>query len=138
MVGAGGVGVIFGVGPVGDNKDLDIFIQAAAGPETVPLVAVYLVEGFTELNTPSFEFNMDKREAIYQYAYVISGVVVAAFFHILVYDLDEVVVDIVLVQKVYVLALAAVPAEDLDIVFLDLFLPPVSCSLMWLARVVLE
>ena len=54
VVDSGGVGVILGVGSIGDDKHLHIFIKATPCPETVPLVSVYLVEGLFELNTPSF------------------------------------------------------------------------------------
>ena len=46
MAAAGGIGIILGVSAVGDNKQLDIFIETASCPEAFPLVAVYLVKGF--------------------------------------------------------------------------------------------
>lgn len=120
MVGPGGVGVVFGVGSIGDDKYLHILIQPASCPETVPLVPVYLVESFFELDTSSFELNMHEGEAIDKNGHIISGIMVPSFFHILVYDLKGVVVDIVLVYEFDVLAFTCVSFEDLDIVILNL------------------
>ena len=69
---------------------------------------------------PAFQLNMHEREAIDKDGHIISGVIVSAFFHILVYDLDEVIVDIILVNEFDVLAFAGVPFKDLDIVILNL------------------
>ncbi len=49
------VGVIFGIGAVADNKYLNILVQTAACPETVALIAVYLIECFADRNAASFK-----------------------------------------------------------------------------------
>lgn len=120
VVGTGGVGVVFGICSIGDDKYLHILIQSASCPETVPLVSVYLVESLLELDTSSFEFNMHKWETIDKYGHIISGVIVPAVFHILIYDLDKVIMDIVLVDEFEVLAFTRVSFKDLNIVILNL------------------
>ena len=63
---------------------------------------------------------MHKWEAIDKYGHIISSVIVPAFFHILVYDLDKVIMDIVLVDEFDVPAFTCIPFKDLDIVILNL------------------
>ena len=120
MVRPGGVGVVLGVGSIGDDKHLHIFIKATPCPETVPLVSVYLVEGLFELDTPSFELHMYQGKTIDQDGDIISGVMGSILLLILVDDLDKVVVDVGLVNQIDVLALTSVPFENLDIVLLYL------------------
>ena len=120
VVGSGGVGVVLGVGAIGDDKYLHILIQPRTSPETVPLVSVYLVEGFFELDTPPFEFHMHQGKSIDKDGDVIPGVMGSTSLDILVDDLDIVVVDVGLVNQVDVLALTCIPFEDLDIILLYL------------------
>ena len=63
---------------------------------------------------------MHKWKSVYKNGHIISGVIVSALFDILVYDLDEVIMDVVLVKQLYVLAFSCVPFENLDIVVLYL------------------
>ena len=120
MIGSGGVGVVLGVGAIGDDKYLHILIQSRASPETVPLVSVYLVEGLFELDTPPFEFHMHQWKTIDKDGDIIPGVMGSTCLDILVDDLDKVVVDVGLVNQVDVLALSCVPFENLDVVLLYL------------------
>ena len=53
VVEAGGVRVIFGIGAVGYDENLHIFIQSAACPKTISLITVNLVECLFELNPSS-------------------------------------------------------------------------------------
>ncbi len=48
------IGVILGVGSIGDDEELDVFKESMGSPERIPLVAFYLVEGFPDGNSPSF------------------------------------------------------------------------------------
>ena len=41
---AGAVGIIFGVGAIGNDENLHVFKEATASPEGVPLVALDLVK----------------------------------------------------------------------------------------------
>ena len=120
MVRPGSVGVVLGVGTIGDDKHLHILIQTTSSPETVPLVSVYLVEGFFELDTPSFELHMYQGKTIDKDGHIISGVMGSILLHILVDDLDKVVVDVGLVNQIDVLALTSVPFKYLDVVLLYL------------------
>ena len=63
---------------------------------------------------------MHKGKTVYKYGHIIPGVIVSALLDILVYDLDEVVVDVVLVEQFDVLAFSCVSFENLDIVILYL------------------
>ena len=72
---AGTVGVVFGVGAIGDHKDLYILKQTAACPEGIPLVAVDLVEGFPDGHTAPLEFDMHQRQSVDQNRHVITIVV---------------------------------------------------------------
>ncbi len=54
MTGAGGVGIILGVGAVRNNKDLHILKKAAGRPEALALIAFNLVEGLTDGDAPAF------------------------------------------------------------------------------------
>ena len=120
MVGAGGVGVVFGICSIGDDKYLHILIQSASCPETVSLIAVYLVKGLFQLYAPVFQLNVYEGESVDKYCHVVPRVVVSAFLDILVYDLEGVIMDIVLVNEFDVLAFAGVSFKDMDIVILNL------------------
>lgn len=59
-------------------------------------------------------------ESVDKYCHVVPRVVVSAFLDILVYDLEGVIMDIVLVNEFDVLAFTCIPFKDLDIVILYL------------------
>ena len=118
MVCAGGVRVVFRVGAVRNDKYLHVLVESASCPETVPLIAVYLVERFFQLYATSFQFNVYEGESVYKYGHVVPRVIVSAFLDILVDDLNEIVVDILLVDEVDVTAFPVVPLQDLDVIFL--------------------
>ena len=56
----GGVGVVLGERAIGDDEQLYVVEQAAARPETVPLVPVYLVERLTDVHAAAFEFDVHR------------------------------------------------------------------------------
>ena len=118
MVCAGGVRVVFRVGAVRDDKYLHVLVKSASCPETVPLIAVYLVERFFQLYATAFQFNVYEGESVYKYGHVVPRVIVSVFLDILVDDLDKIVVDILLVDEVDVPAFPVVPLQDLDVIFL--------------------
>ena len=120
MVEACGVGVILGVGSVGYDEYLNIFIQSASCPETISLIAVNLIERLFELNASSLQFYMHERQSIDEYGHIVAGIVVSLLLFVLVDDLEVVVMNILLVNQVDVLGLASVSFEDLDMVFLYL------------------
>ena len=118
-----GVGVILGVGAVGDDKNLHILKEAAPRPEGVPLVAVDLVKGLPDGHAPALEFDMYQRQAIDQNGHVVAVVVACPLrlaYLILVDDLEAVVVDVFLVNEGDILGGAVVPPEHLHKVLLDL------------------
>ena len=117
------VGVIFGISSVADNKYLYILIQTAASPEAVALITIYLIERLADRNAASFQLNMYKRQTVHEYGNIIPVVVlgsVGLVYHILIYDLQAVIVDITLVDKCNVLGSTIVAAKYLNIVFLYL------------------
>ena len=119
----GGVGVVLGVGAVGDDENLHILVQAAPGPEGVPLVAVDLVERLPDGHAPALEFNMYQGKTVDQHRHIVAVVVACPLLLadlILVDDLEIVVVDILFIDEGDVLGGAVIPAEHLDAVLLDL------------------
>ena len=87
MVEAGGIRVILCVSSVGYDENLHIFIQSAACPETISLIAVNLVERLFELDTSPLQFYMHKRQSIDEYGNIVAGVVVSLLLLVLVDDL---------------------------------------------------
>ncbi len=71
----GAVGIVFGVGAVGDHEDLHIFKQAAACPEGVPLVPVDLVERFPDRHAAAFQLNMHERQTVHEHRHIIPVIV---------------------------------------------------------------
>ena len=119
---AGGVGIILGVGAVGDHKNLHILIQAAARPKAVPLVAVYLIKRLPNRHAPAFQLDMDQGQTVHQNRHIIAVVIprpVLLVHGVLVDDLEAVVVDVLFVNEGDIFALASVPPEDLHKVLLD-------------------
>ena len=122
VVKPGSVGVILGIGAVGHHKNLHILKQARSRPETVPLVAVDLVERLPDGHTPPLEFNMYHRQAVDQNRHIIAVVVGRALLFgndVLVDDLQAVVVDVLFIKQRDVFAAAVVPAEHLHKVLLN-------------------
>ena len=54
----GTVRIIFRIRSVGDNKNLDVFIQPTTQPERLPLVAFNLIESLPDGHAPAFQFYM--------------------------------------------------------------------------------
>ena len=54
----GTVRIIFRIRSVGDNKNLNVFIQPAARPERLSLVALNLIESLSDGHAPAFQFYM--------------------------------------------------------------------------------
>lgn len=119
----GGVGIVLGVGAVGDHKDLDVLIEAAARPEGVPLIAVDLLKGLPEGDAPALELHMDQGQAVDQDGHVVAVVVAGPLVGahgVLMDDLEMVVVDLLFVDEGDVFGGAVVPVEHLDKILLDL------------------
>lgn len=72
------------------------------------MVAVDLVEGFTDSDASAFQFHMNQGQTVHKYGNIIAGLVCSLFFLILVDDLQAVVVDVRLVNQLDVLGRALV------------------------------
>ena len=105
---AGRVGIILGMRTVGDDEYLNVLLEAATCPETIPLIAVDLIERFFERNAAALEFNMNQRESVYEYGHVVAVIIVAVAFGVLVDDLQRIIVDDFLVDQRDVLAASVV------------------------------
>ena len=122
MIEPGGVGIILGVGAVGDYKNLHILIKARGSPEAVPLITFNLIERLPDGYAPPLEFDMDHWEAVHKHRYVIAIVMGSPFLFgnsVLIDDLQPVVVNILLINQRDVFAAAIVPAQHLNMVLLD-------------------
>ena len=116
---AGGVGIIAGVRAVRDNKDLNVFIQARAGPKAVTLITVNLVESLAEGHSAPLEFDMHHRQAVHQDGHVIAAFIGPFRFFILVEHLQAVIMDGLFIYQADVFAAAVIPPEHLDVICLD-------------------
>ena len=128
---AGGVGIILRVGAVGDDKDLDIFKQAACRPEAVALVALDLVERLADGHAAPLELDMYQRQTVDEGSHVIARVVVARSLLVLVEHLQTVVVNMLFVQQVDVFGRAAILPQHLHMIELNparLFQNAVVCA----------
>ena len=136
----GGVGVVLGVGAVGDDKDLYILEQAAPRPEGVPLVAVDLVKCLTYGNTSALQFDMHKRQTINQYCNIITIIMFCAIVRanrILIDDLQPVVMDVLFIYECNILGRTVITSQDLDIVLL--YLPSLFHNmLIWIGNGIFE
>lgn len=127
---AGRIGVVFRVRAVGDNENLHILIQAAASPKAVPLVTVDLVERLFDGHTAPLQFHMNQRQTVYQNRDIIAVIIVAAVLHILVNDLQAVVVDVLFIQQRDIDRRAVLAGQVLNVVLLDaagLFFDTIVC-----------
>ena len=99
---AGAVGIVLGVGAVGDDKKLHILKKAAARPKGVALIAVNLVKGFPDGDAAAFELYMYHRQTIDKDGHIIAVVIPGPVFftqNILVDDLQAVVVNVLFIKK---------------------------------------
>lgn len=118
----GGIGIIFCIGTVGDHEDLHKLVKAACRPEAVPLIAVNLVEGFTDGNATALQFNMDHRQTVDEDRNIIAVIVdspLAGGHGVLIDDLQNIVVDILFVNEGDILAFTVIALQHLYMVFLN-------------------
>lgn len=104
------VGVIFCVNPVADDEYLHELEQSVRGPERVPLVAVHLVKGFLQFDSPAFELDLDQRKSVDQDGDVIP-VLPGPFHGDLMGNLEEVLAPVVQLQEFEVDAFAVVTGK---------------------------
>ena len=85
-----GVGIIFCIRAVGDDKNLNILKQTAAGKEALALIAVDLVERLADRNAAPLQLDMHHRKTVDKHRHVIAVVVSCALglrYFILIDDL---------------------------------------------------
>ena len=119
---AGAVGIIFGVGAIGNDKYLHIFKEATARPEGVPLVALDLVKGLTDGYAPAFEFHVHQGQTVDQNGHIIAIVVFGALLlaiFVLVEHLQAIVMDILFIDNANIFRSAIVTLKAEDGAFLD-------------------
>ncbi len=117
----GRVGVIFGVCTVGNDKNLNVFVQTAAGKERVALIAVDLVERFTDGDTAPLELDMHHREPVAKDRHVKAGIVSGTVVfgqHVLVDDLQTIVVHVLFINQRDIFGCAVVTLQHLHVIFL--------------------
>ena len=116
------VGIIFGVGAIGNDEYLHIFKEAAARPEGVPLVALDLVEGLTNGDAAAFEFHMDQGQTVNENGHVVAIVVFGALLLavlVLVQHLQAIVMDILFINDTDIFRGAVVTLEAENGAFLN-------------------
>ena len=118
---AHGVGVVLGVGTVGDDEDLHVAEESVAGArvEGVALVAVDLVEGLAQFFTAPLKFDVDQGQAVDEDGDVVAVGARARVDGVLADHLHLVAVNVGLVDEADVLGGAVVAGEDLHVVLLD-------------------
>ena len=120
---SGAVRIILCICTIGNDKNLNILIQSTSCPERVPLVTVNLIKRLTDGYTSAFQFNMHKRQTVYQYCNIIAVVMLCTIFranHILIDNLQPVVMDVLFIYECNILGRTVITSQDLDIIFLYL------------------
>ena len=116
---ASGIGIILCVRTVGDDENLYILVQSACRPETVSLIALDLIEGFTDGNAAPLQFHVHQWKPVHQERHIVARVVISGCFFILIDDLQAVVVDVLLVDELNILGRAVITVQHLHMVGLD-------------------
>ena len=119
---SGGVGVILGIGPVRDHEDLHVFKEPGARPERVAEIAVDLVERLFDRDAPPFQFHVYQRKPVDKDRDVVAIVAASAVFgphHVLIDDLQAVVMYVLFVQQRDILRRSVVAAKHLHVILLD-------------------
>src|SRR5699024_4908532 len=106
-----------------NNKELYIFEQARPGPKTIALVAINLVESFTNIDPTALEFDVHHRQAVHQNCHVVAGGMLRSALtftgFILINNLKPVVVDICLIQQSHIFSRAIIAPQQLNMVLMD-------------------
>ena len=108
---SGTVGIILCICTIGNDKNLNVFVQSASCPERIPLVTINLIERLTDGNTSAFQLNMYKRQTVYQYGNIITVVMLCTIFHadhILINNLQPVIMDVLFIYERNILGFAII------------------------------
>lgn len=114
-----GIGIVLCMGSVGNNKDFHVLVQPGGCPETVALVAVDLIEGFTDGNAPALQFHMNQGKAVDKDGHIVACFVHPASLNVLIDNLKAVVVYILPVKERNVLCQAIVTPDGKNALLLD-------------------
>lgn len=114
-----GIAVILGIGSVRYDEELHKLEQPAACPETLPLVAVDLIESLLDVYATPFQLEMNQRQTVHQYGNVVTVGACAVICFVLIDDLKRVVMDIGLVEQVDIFDCPVVVCQQLHMVFLN-------------------
>lgn len=114
-----GIAVILGIGSVRYDEELHKLEQPAAGPETLPLVAVDLIESLLDVYAAPFQLDMNQRQTVHQYGNIVTVGACTVICFVLIDDLKRVVVDIGLVEQVDIFDCPVVARQQLHMVFLN-------------------
>ena len=101
VAGTGDVGIILGMRPFGDHKNLHLLKQPVAGLEAVPLIPLDLVERLPDGHAPAFQLYLDQGKTIYQDSHVVAVIIVhpvLCTYFVLIDCLQTVFMDRILYQ----------------------------------------
>ena len=94
---ARGVGIIFCVRPVADNKNLHVVKKSATRPKRISAVTIDLIKRLANGNAAPFQLDVHERETVYQNRHVVAvgvpGSLRGADF-VLIDNLQAIVMDI--------------------------------------------
>ena len=91
-------------------------------PRSCPVIAIDLVKRFPNGNAPALQLDMDEWQTVDQHRHIIAIVMSCPLLcgdGILVDDLQTVIMDALLVNKLNIFAFPVIPAEHLHIVLLN-------------------
>ena len=121
---AGAVGIIFGVGAIGNDENLHVFKEATASPEGVPLVALDLVKGLADGDAPALEFHVHQGQTVNQDGHIVTIIILGALLlaiFVLVEHLQAIVMDVLFINNANIFRGTIVTLEAEDGAFLDNF-----------------
>ena len=104
---------------IGDHKELNVFKQPRAAPETFPAIAVDLVKCFAQGDPTALKLNVDHREAVDQNGNVIAGGMPSTRCFVLVKHLQPVVVDVVFIDQTNVYNTVIIASQQLHKILLN-------------------
>lgn len=125
MAAARRIGIILRVRAVRDDENLHILIEPTARPETVPLIALDLLERLPELHAAPLQLDMDERETVDEDRDIVAvrvrrrALARAARHGILMEHLEAVALRLRFIEQLDVLRRAIVAPEILDLIRLD-------------------
>ena len=102
------VGIVFRIRPVRYNEDLNVLEKSAVRPKTIALIAVDLIKRFPYIHSAAFQFDMYKRQAVYENGNVVTIFITPAVFLVLVNYLQPVIMNILFVEERNVFRFAVV------------------------------